>query len=111
MLDITSHKMAEVSLRENRERLAQSESIGHLGSFCRDSADADVFWSDEVYRIFGFAPDAFVPTMDRVGDTLGVLVNWIAQPLEFLDVQLCRLIELVAIKETQYVFRIISSGK
>ncbi|MFI5280309.1 MAG: ATP-binding protein, partial [Gemmatimonadales bacterium] len=55
-------KRTDDALRESSARLAQSQSIAHLGSWDLDLSDlADVnknplWWSDEAYRIFGFEP-------------------------------------------------------
>ncbi len=55
-------KRTEEALRESGQRLEQSQTIAHLGSWELDLSDlADVnknplWWSDEAYRIFGYEP-------------------------------------------------------
>ena len=55
-------KRADVSLRDSEARLARAQETAHLGSWELDLTDLqDVYrnslwWSDEVYRIFGYAP-------------------------------------------------------
>jgi hypothetical protein len=37
--------------------------MARLGSWGVGHEDREVSWSDEVFRIYGFAPDEFVPTL------------------------------------------------
>jgi PAS domain S-box-containing protein len=52
-LDITGRKVADENLRETATNLAHSQRIAHLGSWVWNFLDDSVWWSDEVYRIFG----------------------------------------------------------
>ena len=54
--DITARKRAEVALGQSERRLACSQSIAHIGSWELDHGTKSLSFSDEVYRIFGFAP-------------------------------------------------------
>ena len=47
-----------------RRRLADAQRIAHLGSWEHDFASGTTTWSDELFRIFGHEPGAFVPTVD-----------------------------------------------
>ena len=47
---------ANAGLTESRARLADAQSIAHIGSFTWDIRNGDVTWSDEMYRIFGTDP-------------------------------------------------------
>jgi PAS domain S-box-containing protein len=55
-------KRAEVALRESEIRLARAQETAHLGSWELDLTNLEdvsrnpLWWSDEVYRIFGYAP-------------------------------------------------------
>ncbi|HXQ29156.1 MAG TPA: ATP-binding protein [Gemmatimonadales bacterium] len=57
-------KQAEVALRESEARLARAQEAAHLGSWELDLTNLDdvhqnpLWWSDEVYRIFGYVPGA-----------------------------------------------------
>jgi PAS domain S-box-containing protein len=62
--DITVHKRMEEELRESERRLARSQEIAHLGSWELDLVNNHLFWSDEVYRIFGLQPQEFSATYD-----------------------------------------------
>ena len=61
-LDITAQKRSEQELRANEQLLAKTQEIAHLGSWDFDHETRELFWSDEVYRIFGVAPQQFSPT-------------------------------------------------
>ncbi|MFP4437130.1 MAG: PAS domain S-box protein [Chloroflexaceae bacterium] len=63
--DITARKRMEEALRASEARLAQAEQIAHLGSWEVDIATNTAIWSDEFFRICGFAPGAIEPTMER----------------------------------------------
>ncbi|MFQ5783961.1 MAG: PAS domain-containing protein [Alphaproteobacteria bacterium] len=49
----------EKALRKREANLADAQRIAHLGSWSREIDSGRVWWSDEVYRIVGFAPQAF----------------------------------------------------
>ncbi len=51
------------SLQESGERLNKAQKIAHLGSWELDIATGKLTWSDEVFRIFGFSPQEFEPTL------------------------------------------------
>ena len=53
VLDITQRRRAEDRLRQSQSNLARSQQIGHLGSWEWDIPNQTLFWSDELYRIFG----------------------------------------------------------
>jgi PAS domain S-box-containing protein len=62
--DVTEKRRALESLRESEERLRRAEEIAHLGSWELDLANNRLTWSDEVYRIFGLAPQEFGATYE-----------------------------------------------
>lgn len=51
-------------LIESEGQLKLAEEISHLGSWTFDLATGQISWSDETYRIFGFAPQEFTPTYE-----------------------------------------------
>jgi two-component system, NarL family, sensor histidine kinase UhpB len=53
---------AEEALRRSEASLAEAQRIAHLGSWERDIPQDFLSWSDEVYRIFGLAPQELCPT-------------------------------------------------
>ncbi|MFL6621685.1 MAG: PAS domain-containing protein [Sulfurifustis sp.] len=91
-LDITEHKRADEVLRERERMLAQSQQMAHVGGWELDLNDMPMptqnmlRWTDETYRIFGFAPGSIDVTpelfMSRVHpDDRGKIVDAVAQAL------------------------------
>ncbi len=64
--DITQRKEAEQTLKENEENLGELQRIAHLGSWEWNVKTAEVYWSDETYRIYGYEPGEFVPTVEKL---------------------------------------------
>lgn len=64
-LDITERRRAEAALRQNEALLAKAQEIAHLGAWYWNIQTDDCTWTDEAYRIFGWAPQAFKVTMER----------------------------------------------
>jgi PAS domain-containing protein len=64
-LDITERRRAEAALRQNEALLAKAQAIAHLGGWYWNIQTDDCAWTDEAYRIFGWAPQAFKVTMER----------------------------------------------
>ena len=62
--DITPRKQAEESLRRSEQSLAEAQRIAHLGNWDWDIVTNELRWSDEVYRIFGLAPQEFGATYE-----------------------------------------------
>ena len=63
--DITDRKKAEEKLRDSEERLRNAQRIAHLGSWDWNIMTNDLYWSEEIFRIFGFSPQEFSPTYDE----------------------------------------------
>jgi PAS domain S-box-containing protein len=66
--DITERKRVEMALRESEGRLKRAQEIAHLGSWELDLDSNELSWSDEVYRIFGLAPQQFGATYEAFLD-------------------------------------------
>jgi PAS domain S-box-containing protein len=57
VLDLTERKRAEQALRQSEAYLADAQRLTHTGSWAFDpSARKAVYWSDEMFRIFGRDP-------------------------------------------------------
>jgi PAS domain S-box-containing protein len=54
----------EQSLRLNEKRLTEAQKLAHLGNWEWDIPANRLWWSDEVYRIFGLEPSLFGITYD-----------------------------------------------
>ena len=50
--DKTEHFRMEEALRRSRERLAEAQRIGKMGSWELDLQSGNLIWSDEIFRIF-----------------------------------------------------------
>ncbi|RDE16030.1 MAG: hypothetical protein C4K48_02745 [Candidatus Thorarchaeota archaeon] len=57
-------KESEQKLRESEARLAEAQRISHSGSWVWDIIENKEIWSDEIYRIFGLAPQEFLATYE-----------------------------------------------
>ena len=64
--NVTEHKNAEKALRESEERLAEAQRIATIGNWERIATDDELYWSHEVYRIFGLDQARFTPTMEKL---------------------------------------------
>ncbi len=54
-------RQAEEALQRSESSLAAAQRIAHIGNFEYSINRDEARWSDELYRIFGFAPRQFVP--------------------------------------------------
>ncbi|MEA1919085.1 MAG: FIST N-terminal domain-containing protein [Campylobacterota bacterium] len=54
------HQSHELKRQENY--LKKSQEIAHIGVWDYDLQNDRLYWSDEVYRIFGYEPQSFTPT-------------------------------------------------
>lgn len=55
--DITKAKRNEEKLRKNEQSLAEAQRIAHIGNWIWDIKSEKLFWSDEVYQIFGLSKE------------------------------------------------------
>ncbi|MCX6173414.1 MAG: PAS domain S-box protein [Ignavibacteriales bacterium] len=81
--DITGRKRAEKTLQESEASLAKAQRIAHIGSWELDIFTHKLFWSEEVYRIFGFEIGAYSLTMEAFFESVHpddrVLMNEVTQ--------------------------------
>jgi len=62
--DISARGEAEARLRTSQRLLERAQALAHLGSWQWDVGSDTVTWSDELYRIYGLAPESFSPTLE-----------------------------------------------
>ncbi|MCW8916470.1 MAG: response regulator [Magnetovibrio sp.] len=62
--DISERLKAEQRVRENEERLSLSEGIANVGTWDWNVPTEDMFWSSELYSIFGVNSDSITPSCD-----------------------------------------------
>ena len=69
--DITDRKLAEQALRRNQFYLSEGERLAHMGSWASTNLgiswgdDLGLYWSDELYRIFGLDPKNGAPGLEQ----------------------------------------------
>ncbi len=54
----------EEQLRATNARLSEAQETAHLGFWEYDMQQDHLYWSDQVYRIFGLDPQEFTPSFD-----------------------------------------------
>jgi diguanylate cyclase (GGDEF)-like protein/PAS domain S-box-containing protein len=64
--NIPERKEAEEKLRKSEFRLSEAQRIACLGNWEWDVRTGEVSWSDETFRIYGYDPQEFVPTLDKL---------------------------------------------
>ena len=68
--DITPRKVAEEALRRSQGYLTEAQRLTRSGSWAWNVRTDEVFWSEEMFRIFEYEPEKTKPTMslflDRV---------------------------------------------
>lgn len=57
---------AEEALRRSERAMNEGQRLAHLGTWELDLLTGALMWSDEKFRIYGFEPQSFTPTMDQV---------------------------------------------
>ncbi len=61
---------SELKLRVSETRLAEAQRIAHSGSWVWEIEKNIISWSDEIYRIFGLAPQEFSATYEAFLDSV-----------------------------------------
>ncbi len=59
-MDVTDHGLLTRELRRRESYLAEAQRLSHTGSFGWRVSSGEIFWSDETFRIFEFAPSSKV---------------------------------------------------
>ena len=54
--DISERKAAESALKKSKASLAKAQELAKLGNWDWDAETGTVFWSDEIYQLFGLEP-------------------------------------------------------
>jgi len=62
--DIDTRKRAELALAERERQLHDAQSMAHLGNWTANIVSGELSWSDEIYRIFGYEPGSFKPSVE-----------------------------------------------
>ena len=62
--DVTAAELVMAEMKRGRSRLAEAQRIAHLGSWELDLVHNELHWSEEIFRIFGIAPEEFEPSYE-----------------------------------------------
>jgi hypothetical protein len=68
--DITERKKAEDALKQNEHRLKEAQKTAHIGDWEWDIPTNKVYWSDELFRIYGYAPYEIQPDYGLVVEAM-----------------------------------------
>jgi two-component system cell cycle sensor histidine kinase/response regulator CckA len=68
--DITERKKTEQALRLGARRLNEAQKIAHVGNWEWDISTNQVFWSDELYRIYGYRPHEMSPDYGLIVESM-----------------------------------------
>jgi diguanylate cyclase (GGDEF)-like protein/PAS domain S-box-containing protein len=61
---LDGERAARVELEKANRDLAEAQALSNVGSWDWDLATNEVWWSNEMYRVFGVYPDRFQPTYE-----------------------------------------------
>ena len=64
--DITERKRAEETLRRSESYLAQAQRLTQSGSWAWNLRTSDIFWSQEIFRIYDYDPARITPTWSDI---------------------------------------------
>lgn len=62
--DVDYRKRTELALASRERQLQEAQSLAHFGDWNYDVKSGEMYWSDEVYRIFGYQSRQFTPNLD-----------------------------------------------
>jgi PAS domain S-box-containing protein len=65
MLDITERRRAEEALRRSEAYLAEAQRLTHTGAWATDPAPEPLYWSEELFRLYGLDSQDGLPTHDQ----------------------------------------------
>ncbi|MBE0469836.1 MAG: PAS domain-containing protein [Methyloprofundus sp.] len=62
--DIHVRKLAEMELAEREGQLLEAQRLANIGNWHANLQTGELFWSDQVYKIFGYEPGSFTPSVE-----------------------------------------------
>jgi hypothetical protein len=63
--DVTDRKRAEEALRRSEAYLSEAQRLTHTGAWATDAAPEPLYWSEELFRLYGLDPQYGLPTHDQ----------------------------------------------
>src|SRR5271166_1517539 len=64
-VDITERKRAEEALRRSEAYLSEAQRLTHTGAWATDAVPEPLYWSEELFRLYGLDPQQGFPTHDQ----------------------------------------------
>ncbi len=64
-IDVTEHELLTQELRRREAYLSEAQRLSHTGSWAWNVRTDALFWSEEIFRIYGYSPQGTVPTWER----------------------------------------------
>jgi PAS domain S-box-containing protein len=61
-IDVTGHELLTQELRRREAYLTEAQRLSHTGSWAWNVRTGALFWSEEIYRIYGYNPQEVGPT-------------------------------------------------
>jgi PAS domain S-box-containing protein len=64
-IDVTEQELLTQELRRREAYLAEAQRMSHTGSWAWNVGSGALFWSQEIFRIYGYNPDETGPTWEQ----------------------------------------------
>lgn len=64
--DVTERENTLQQLKDSEEKLSSAQKIAKLGYWKFDLNDSQIYWSDQIYKIFGVRKETFTPSLDNL---------------------------------------------
>jgi formate hydrogenlyase transcriptional activator len=64
-IDVTEHEVLTQQFRRREAYLAEAQRLSHTGSWAWNLRDGTLFWSEEIYRIYGFSRQEGGPSWEQ----------------------------------------------
>jgi len=64
-IDVTNKKNAELALRRSEHDLKKAQEITHIGNWHLDLKTNEVFWTEELYKMYGLNPELPPPPVNE----------------------------------------------
>jgi formate hydrogenlyase transcriptional activator len=65
-IDVTDHELLTQELRRREAYLAEAQRLSHTGSWAWNVRTDALFWSEEIFRIYGYNPQETGPTWEQL---------------------------------------------
>jgi len=64
--DVTERENTLQQLKDSEEKLSSAQKIAKLGYWKFDLNDSQIYWSDQIYKIFGVRKETFTPSLENL---------------------------------------------